>query len=210
MREIQVAAFRDAAVSRPGRAGSSGAGLVTGALLAGTVAAELASSKLMNRYEYRALVVAGLVLMGTPALALLAAGSLVVVAVVSVVRGFGFGLGTVVLGALTVMLLPPHRRGEGLGLYGVVASLPGLLALPSGVWLASHYGYAIVVVLTAASTLAPLAAFLWLPAPADPRQTNRRPDPGQPPGRTDPMRRVGAPTPIYRPACSLACAKRAN
>jgi len=48
-------------------AGSAGAGLVTGALLLGTVAAEVASSKLMNRYAHRTLVVAGLVLMGIPA-----------------------------------------------------------------------------------------------------------------------------------------------
>ena len=107
-------------------AGSAGAGLVTGALLLGTVAAELAASKLMKRYAYRTLLVAGVVLMGIPALALLPGGPLVIIAAISVVRGFGFGLSTVVLGALTAMLLPPQRRGEGLGLYGVVASLPGV------------------------------------------------------------------------------------
>ncbi len=172
-------------------AGSAGAGLVTGALLLGTVAAELASSKLMSRYAYRTLVVAGLVLMGIPALALLAGGPLVVVAAISIIRGFGFGLGTVVLGALAAMLLPPQRRGEGLGLYGVVACLPGVLALPSGVWLAGHYGYAVVVALTAGTALAPLAAFRWLPGTADPRQTSERPDAGQPPGLLAGLRQPG-------------------
>jgi MFS family permease len=172
-------------------AGSAGAGLVTGALLLGTVAAELASSKLMSRYAYRTLVVAGLVLMGIPALALLAGGPLVVVAAISMIRGFGFGLATVVLGALTAMLLPPQRRGEGLGLYGVVACLPGVLALPSGVWLAGHYGYAVVVVLTAVTALAPLAAFRWLPGTADPRQTSQRPDAGQSPGLLAGLRQAG-------------------
>ena len=98
-------------------AGSAGAGLVTGALLLGTVAAELVSAGLMKRCRYRTL---------------LAGGPVAVIGAVSVVRGFGFGLGTVVMGALTAMLLPPERRGEGLGLYGVVASLPGVLALPAG------------------------------------------------------------------------------
>ena len=172
-------------------AGSAGAGLVTGALLLGTVAAELASSKLMSRYAYRTLVVAGLVLMGIPALALLAGGPLVVVAAISMIRGFGFGLGTVVLGALTAMLLPPQRRGEGLGLYGVVACLPGVLALPSGVWLAGHYGYAVVVALTAGTALAPLAVFRWLPGTADPRQTSQRPDAEQSPGLLAGLRQAG-------------------
>jgi len=172
-------------------AGSAGAGLVTGALLLGTVAAELASSKLMNRYAYRTLVVAGLVLMGIPALALLAGGPLAVVAAVSIVRGFGFGLCTVVLGALTAMLLPPQRRGEGLGLYGVVASLPGVLALPSGVWLAGHYGFAVVLVLTAATALGPLAAFRWLPGTADPRAASGRRDADLPPGLLAGLRQPG-------------------
>jgi len=172
-------------------AGSTGAGLVTGALLAGTVMAELAASRLMNRFAYRTLLVAGLVLMGLPALALLAGGPLVVVAAISVVRGFGFGLATVILGALTAMLLPPERRGEGLGLYGVVASLPGVLALPSGVWLAGHVGYAVVVTLTAATALGPLAAFRWLPGTADPRAASRRADADLPPGLLAGLRRRG-------------------
>jgi predicted MFS family arabinose efflux permease len=171
-------------------AGSAGAGLVTGALLLGTVAAELAASRLMNRYRYRTLLIAGLVLMGIPALVLLVSGPLVVVAAVSIVRGFGFGLGTVILGALTATLLPPERRGEGLGLSGVVACLPGVLALPSGVWLADHYGYSVVVVLTAATALAPLAVFTKMPGTADPRQT-RGSAADQPPGLLAGLRQPG-------------------
>ncbi len=158
--------------------GSAGAGFVTGALLLGTVAAELAAALLMRRYRYRTLLAAGAALMGLPSLALLSGGPLVVVAAVSVVRGFGFGLGTVVLGALTALLLPPERRGEGLGLYGVVASLPGVLALPSGVWLAGHFGYPVVVLLTAATALVPLATFRSLPGTAEPGQAGPDAAPG--------------------------------
>ncbi len=68
-------------------AGSAGAGLVTGVLLLGTVAAELTSTPLMRRYRHRTLLVVAAVLMGIPALALLAGAPLPVIAVVSVVRG---------------------------------------------------------------------------------------------------------------------------
>jgi predicted MFS family arabinose efflux permease len=148
-------------------AGSAGAGAVTGVLLLGTVAAELASPMLLRRYRYRTLLLAGAVLMGVPALALLAGAPLVVLAAVSIVRGFGFGL-TTVADALTAALVPAQRRGEGLGLSGVVDSLPAVAALPAGVWLAGHGGFTSVVVLTAATALAPLAAFRWLPGTADP------------------------------------------
>ena len=152
-------------------AGSAGAGLVTGVLLLGTVAAELAAAPLMRRYRYRTLMVAGAALMGIPALAMLAGAPLPVIAAVSVVRGFGFGLCTVVMATLTALLLPPERRGEGLGLSGVVDSLPSVVALPAGVWLADRYGFAVVVLLTAATALVPVAAFRWLPGTADPRTT---------------------------------------
>jgi predicted MFS family arabinose efflux permease len=140
-------------------AGNTGAGLVTGVLLLGTVAAELAAAILMRRLGYWTMLLAGALLLGVPALALLPGGSLAVIVTVSVVRGFGFGLCTVMTGALTAALLPPERRGEGLGLFGVVATAPGIVALPAGVWLAGHLGMAAVVGLTAATALVPLAAF---------------------------------------------------
>jgi predicted MFS family arabinose efflux permease len=144
---------------------------VTGVLLLGTVAAELAAAPLMRRYRHRTLLMGAAALMGIPALALLAGAPLPVIAAVSVVRGFGFGLCTVVMATLTALLLPPERRGEGLGLSGVVDCLPGVMALPAGVWLADRYGFAVVVLLTAVTGLLPVAAFRWLPGTADPRRS---------------------------------------
>ena len=148
-------------------AGSTGAGLVTGVLLLGTVVAELAAPVLMRRYAYRTLLTAGALLLGVPTLPLLASGSLVIMVAVSVIRGFGFGLSTVISGALTAMLVPPQRRGEGLGLFGVVATAPGIVALPAGVWLAGRFGIGMVVGMAAAAALVPLAAFPWLPGKAE-------------------------------------------
>ena len=172
-------------------AGTTGAGLVTGVLLLGTVAAELAAPILMRRFGYWAMLLTGALLLGVPALALLPGGSLVVVVTVSVVRGFGFGLCTVMTGALTAALLPPERRGEGLGLFGVVATAPGIVALPAGVWLAGHLGMATVVGLTAASALVPLAAFPLLSRGAGRRPAATRHGTGRPDGLLGGLRRAG-------------------
>jgi MFS family permease len=143
-------------------AGTAGAGLVTGVLLLGTVAAEVLSSAVMKRCGYLPALAAGAVLLAVPTLALLAPGSLAIMVAVSFVRGFGFGLGTVASGALAAELLPPERRGEGLGLYGAVDSAPGIVALPAGIWLADHFGFSLVVVIAAVTALAPVVAFGWL------------------------------------------------
>ena len=188
-------------------AGSAGAGLVTGVLLLGTVAAELAAPLLMRRLEYRALLVAGMLLLGAPALALVPGGSLVIVVIVSVVRGFGFGLCTVVTGALTAMLVPPGRRGEGLGLFGVVATAPGVIALPAGVWLAGHWGIVTVVGMAAATALVPLAAFAWLPGRADrPGTPAARAGTGAPDGLLAGLRQRGELRPFLIFAASTVAA----
>jgi len=156
-------------------AGSAEAGVVTGSLMLATVLAEFASPRLMSRFGYRTVFAAGALLLGGPALALLAPHSVVTIAAVSVARGIGFGLNTVVIGALVATTLPPERRGEGIGLAGVVSCVPAIVALPSGVWLAGNAGFAVVIAITAVSALAPLAAVPWLAGPAG-REAEADPD----------------------------------
>jgi MFS family permease len=131
-----------------------------------TVLAEFASPRLLGRFGYRAVFAAGALLLGGPAPALLLPHSMVTIIAVSIARGIGFGLSTVVIGALVAASVPAERRGEGIGLAGVVACVPAIVALPSGVWLAQNTGYVVVIAITAISALAPLAATPWLADPA--------------------------------------------
>jgi MFS family permease len=148
-------------------ASSSGAGLVTGSLLLGTVTAEAAAAPGIRRFGYRTMLAAGAALLGVPALALLPREPQVVLMSVSFVRGLGFGLCGVTAGALAATLLPPERRGEGLGLLGVVSGVPAVVALPAGVWLAGHHLSTAVAALAAAAGLLPLATVRWLPGRGD-------------------------------------------
>ena len=131
----------------------TGAGMVTGALLLTTVAVELVTPRLLARTGYRRSLTAGLFMLGAPALALLVSSNTAVVIGVSVVRGAGFAVTTVAGGALTAALIPAERRGEGLGLVGIVGGIPALVALPAGVWIAAHWGFRPVFAATAAAAL---------------------------------------------------------
>jgi MFS family permease len=141
----------------------SAAGLANGALLVATVAGELATPRLIGRIGYRGALAVGLVLLGVPALALLASSSLVVIVAVGALRGVGFALTVVAGGALTASLIPQQRRGEGLALVGLVGGVPSLLALPMGVWLADRFGFGIVFVVTAIVPMLALATVPGLP-----------------------------------------------
>ena len=141
----------------------AGAGMVTGALLLTTVAVELMTPRLLARTGYRLSLTVGLLLLGAPALALLASSDTAVVIGVSIVRGAGFAVTTVAGGALTAALIPAERRGEGLGLVGIVSGVPALVALPGGVWIAAHWGFRPVFAATAAAALLVLVVLPGVP-----------------------------------------------
>jgi len=142
-------------------AGRVGAGLTTGALMLATVAAEFATPALLARFGYRVVLVAGLVLLGAPALVLIGSAGLATILGVCVVRGIGLAILVVAGSSLVASLVPHARRSEGFGLLGLVAGMPAVLALPVGVWLAERVGYSPVFV---AGALAALACLVVMPA----------------------------------------------
>ena len=143
--------------------GGLGAGLSTAVLMFAAVAAELATPRLAARIGYRRLLMAGLVLLGAPALLLPVASGLVPLMGVCVVRGFGFAIVVVTVGALMAETIPAERRGEGLGVMGVVTMLPAVVALPLGVWLVSAVGYSWVFVAGALVSLVAVPLLCGLP-----------------------------------------------
>ncbi|MEO8200675.1 MAG: MFS transporter [Gemmatimonadota bacterium] len=142
-------------------AGGIGAGLATGALMLSTVAAEFVTPRLVTRFGYRVVLIAGILLLGAPSLGLIGSASMTAIFVVCLVRGLGFAITVVVGGSLAASLSPEERRGEGLGLYGVVCNIAGVLGLPLGVWLVAHAGYPTVFM---GGALAAMAGLLVIPA----------------------------------------------
>lgn len=163
-------------------AADGAAGLVTGVLMLAGVLAECAAPRLLARFGSRPVFAAGLLLMGLPALLLVPSGQLLAVVAVCAVRGVGFGLTVVVTGALVVSLVPAERRGEGLASYGVAACVPGVVALPLGVWLAGAVGYPAVFAAAAAAAVLGLVSLAWVPGPDG--EAGRPAEAGQPAAET--------------------------
>ncbi|MEV5534708.1 MFS transporter [Streptomyces prunicolor] len=149
------------------RGGGGAAGLATGSLMLATVLGELVTPRLVGRFGYRLTLIAGLFLLGAPALVLTASGQAAWIVAVCFVRGLGFALTIVAGGALTASLIPDERRGEGLALVGVVSGVPSLVALPLGLWLVGHVGYGPVAVTGGLAALAAIVFVLGLPDRAE-------------------------------------------
>ena len=149
------------------------AGLTTTALTLSSVAAYPVTPRLMARYGTRAVLAGGLLALGLPALALAVTANIGLILAACVVRGAGFAVLCVAGGALTVSLIPAHRRGEGLALVGLVSGVPGVAALPLGVWLAGHLGYRPVFAVGGLAALAGLASLPWLPGAGPATRTTK-------------------------------------
>ncbi len=184
--------------------GKVGAGSVTAALMFSTVAAELCTPWLVGRFGRRRVLVVGMALLGAPALTLPGSASLAAILVVCVVRGLGFAITVVVTGAIVASLVPPERRGEGLGLYGLVIGVPSVIALPLGVWLTGQIGYTPVFIAGAVTTLCGAAAALGVDASNTPATLPGAPSPEPLPPSATPGVPIGpsvAPEPFLAAPC---------
>jgi len=146
--------------------GSSGAGLATAAFMLSTVLTQIQMPRILRRFGYRRALAAGLLFLGVPALFYGYADMLAPILAVTLVRGVGFGVVTVVFAALIVELAPPGRRGEALGLLGVAITLPTIFCNALGLWLVGGFGFEIVFLLGGVTPLLGLAVIPGIRAAA--------------------------------------------
>jgi predicted MFS family arabinose efflux permease len=137
--------------------GSSGAGLATAAFMLSTVMTQIQMPRILGRFGYRRALAAGLLFLGVPALFYAYAQAVLPILAVTLLRGVGFGVVTVVFAALIVELAPPGRRGEALGLLGIAITLPTVFCNALGLWLVGRVGFEIVFLLGGVTPLLGLA-----------------------------------------------------
>lgn len=132
-----------------GGADTVGAGLVNGVLMLFTVLTQLFVPSALRRFGWAPVLVAGMLLLGLPALAHGLSDALGPTLALSAVRGFGFGVLTVTGSALVAELVEPQRRGKAIGAYGLAIAGPQILFLSAGPWIAEHLGFWVVFAVAA-------------------------------------------------------------
>ncbi|MGH3147770.1 MAG: MFS transporter, partial [Rubrobacter sp.] len=157
--------------------GSSGAGLATAVFMLSTVLAQIQMPRVLGRYGYTKALACGLVFLGVPAFLYAYAQTIAPILAVTLVRGVGFGIITVVFAALIVELAPPERRGEAFGLFGVAITLPTIYCNSLGLWTVDRFGYEVVFVLGGATPLLGLVMILGIRSAA-PSREREEPQPG--------------------------------
>ncbi|MCW2695064.1 MAG: Arabinose efflux permease family protein [Modestobacter sp.] len=142
------------AYAAAGGAGLTAAGAATTAFLVVTVLVQGTVPALVRRWGLGPVLAGGLVALGGPAPLYLLTDDVGWLVAVSAVRGVGFAVLTVLGSTIAARAVPPERRGESIGIYGLALGLPTLVAIPAGtaLTLADHFAW--VAALSAASVLA--------------------------------------------------------
>ena len=137
-----------------GGGGSLGAGLVTAVMMACTVLGQLSMQRVLAGLGWHRTLVLGSVLLGLPALGLLASDALWVITALSALRGLGFGVVTVCGATAVAAFVPPARRGRAIGAYGLALAAPQCVLLPLAPFLAERVGFRPVFILAVLPALA--------------------------------------------------------
>lgn len=124
-----------------GGSGPTGAGLCTGALMVTTVAVQPLVPRLLSAVGKRVTLAAGGLLLGLPCLALGLSDRLPALMALSLLRGCGFGIVVVTGVSAVAELTPAAKWGKGLGLYGAVVGVAGIIGSPSGLWIVHRAGF---------------------------------------------------------------------
>lgn len=144
-----------------GGADEAGAGLVNAVLMAATVAFQTTVPWALRRLGWRSTLVAGVLLLGLPSLALVLTDQLGWILAASAVRGAGFAVVTVCGATAIAELVGAARRGRAIGVYGLAVAAPQVFLTPSAAWLAESVDFRVVFVVGALPALAvPFAAAL--------------------------------------------------
>ncbi|MFE7505797.1 MFS transporter [Promicromonospora sp. NPDC057488] len=144
-----------------GGADEAGAGLVNAVLMAATVAFQTTVPWALRRLGWRSTLVAGVLLLGLPSLALVLTDQLGWILAASAVRGAGFAVVTVCGATAIAELVGASRRGRAIGVYGLAVAAPQVFLTPSAAWVAESVDFRVVFAAGALPALAvPFAAAL--------------------------------------------------
>ena len=125
-------------------ASTAQAGLVSGLFIIGTLIGRFLVGKFLERFGHRVTLLTGLIGF------LLFSGlyfipfDIGMLLVVRFMHGFMMGVASTVLGTIIAQIIPPLRRGEGIGYYSLSSTVGTAIGPFLAIWMMLHLGYSAI------------------------------------------------------------------
>ena len=124
------------------------AGLVSGLFIVGTLIGRLLVGRFLEKFGQKATLLTGLtgfLLFSGLYFIHFEVGMLLLV---RFAHGFMMGMASTVLGTIIAQILPPARRGEGIGYYSMSSTLGTAIGPFMAIWLMIHTGYHVIFIIS--------------------------------------------------------------
>ncbi|GKV63883.1 MULTISPECIES: MFS transporter [unclassified Sporosarcina] len=123
---------------------TSTAGLVSGIFIIGTLIARLAIGGLIEKVGSRKILMIGLTVTVLASAFYLGAVNLPLLMANRFFHGIGLGIASTATGTMVAQMLPPSRRGEGIGYFSLSSVLATAIGPFFGIFLSQHYEYSVL------------------------------------------------------------------
>lgn len=141
------------------------AGLVSGLFIVGTLIGRLLVGKFLTRFGHRNTMLFGLVgflIFSAMYFIQFQVGALLFV---RFMHGFMMGIASTVFGTIIAQILPPSRRGEGIGYFSMSSTLGTAIGPFLAIWLMLHVGYHAIFGLSSAIAVSCFIVALFIQVP---------------------------------------------
>ena len=120
---------------------TSMAGLASGIFIIGTLIARLAVGGLIEKIGSRKILMIGLAVTVTASVFYFGAVNLPLLMANRFFHGIGLGISSTATGTMVAQMLPPSRRGEGIGYFSLSTVLATAIGPFFGIFLSQHYEF---------------------------------------------------------------------
>jgi MFS family permease len=150
------------------QANDVGAGVASSSFILGAVIARIFAGKFLDFVGRRRMILLALLVYAITGLLYIPADNLALLLLVRTIHGVAFGAASTALAASVMSLIPPTRRGEGTGYFGISATLSTAVGPFLAVVLIQTVTYEALFALCAACAAAALVLALFLRLPEHP------------------------------------------
>ncbi|WP_342536566.1 MFS transporter [Sporosarcina sp. FSL K6-3508] len=138
------------------------AGLVSGIFIIGTLMSRLAIGGLIEKIGSRRLLLIGLAIIVLASVFYFGAVNLPLLMANRFFHGIGLGISSTATGTMVAQMLPPSRRGEGIGYFSLSAVLATAIGPFFGIYLSQHYDYQVLFLFCLALSICCAAMFFFV------------------------------------------------
>ncbi|WP_122897704.1 MFS transporter [Acinetobacter sp. B51(2017)] len=146
-------------------ASTAAAGLISGLFIVGTLVGRLIVGQVLLHFGRKTTMLIGLIGFFLLSLLYFVPMGVSGLLVVRFMHGFMMGIASTVLGTIIAQILPPSRRGEGIGYYSMSSTLGTAIGPFLAIWMMLHLGYQAIFALSSGFALLCLLVGCFLQVP---------------------------------------------